>query len=90
MMERDTRLVALWMMSILAPSLYVVGLLSPLTPSAGRPGVGELAVFVAIPLVLNLAVVTMTRSRAVRVLLLAESAGIVAFTVYLLRIQDHP
>ncbi len=90
MTEREeARVVALWVMGILASVLFAVGLLSPLTPSEGSPGVGELVAFVGIPLGLLACVVLMSHNKLVRALLLLEAGVIIAFTGLLLRLHGR-
>ena len=56
-----------WVASLLVLGLYAAGLLSPLTPSYGKPGIGALLVFWILPMVLLTAPMLRARSPAVRI-----------------------
>ncbi len=82
-----TRTEVLGVANVLAPLLYGIGLISPLTPSEGRPGLGEVVVFVAIPLLVILYTVAVVRIALIRAVLLLEAGIIVGLTVLVLRVQ---
>ena len=73
--------------NLTALALFVVGLLSPLTPSEGAPSPPELLVFVAIPLAVILFTVKLVKTKLLRVLLLVEASAMAAFMGFLLNLQ---
>ena len=81
MADRDlTRTDVLWLVAILAAALYAFGLIGPLTPSEGKPGLGELVGYVGVPLGLIAGAMFLTRTWLGRVLLFCEAWVIVAVT----------
>lgn len=71
----------------MAAALYVLGLIAPLTPSEGVPELLDVLLFAALPVVLLAIGTVVARSAVLRLLLVIEAGGIVAFTLHLLRLQ---
>jgi hypothetical protein len=72
---------------LLGGMIYVVGLISPLTPSRGLPTPLALILFAGVPFGIVMAAATTSSSIFVRVILIAEALGILVFTILLLKAQ---
>jgi hypothetical protein len=70
---------------LLGGMIYVVGLISPLTPSRGLPTPLALILFAGVPF--GIVMAAATTSSFVRVILIAEALGILVFTILLLKAQ---
>jgi hypothetical protein len=66
-----------WLLNLLGGLLYGIGLLAPLTPSEGMPGVFDLLGFVGCPLALLVVSLFKSQTRVGRAISAAEIAGIV-------------
>ena len=75
--------------SAAAVGIYAVGLLSPLTPSAGVPSTAELLVFVGIPVTVLVSCIVSVRALPLRVILATEALAIMAVSSWLLRLELH-
>ena len=86
----EDRVAGLAIANVLALALFAVGVLSPLTPSEGRPEVGAIAVFAGLPVATLLISAAFTKSTTAQVLVLLEAAVFVALAAAVLGIQVGP
>jgi len=70
--------------NVFALLVFVVGLISPLTPSEGRPTLWEWLLFAMLPIALLACCVRASRSRVGAVFFGGQALAIVAFSVWLL------
>ncbi len=87
MMRRVSRATLLALADILGLGLYAVGLVSPLTPSEGRPSVQELAVFAGLPFAAWATSALMARHGIIKITCVAVAISIFALTAYLFYVQ---
>lgn len=71
----------------LAWLLYGIGLISPLTPSEGAPGILDVVIFALAPVALLTVLGRRLRNMAARIMVLLQAGAIVTFTGWLLAIQ---
>lgn len=67
--------------------LYGVGLISPLTPSEGMPGVVDVVIFVVGPVAVLIFLARRFRSMPAKITMIVQAVAIVTFTGWLLAIQ---
>ena len=68
-----------------------VGLLSPLTPSEGLPGLPEIGVFVGLPISLLALAAVLTKGRLLRVFALLQAGAVIAIATWLFgQVLDYP
>ena len=82
-----TRVIGLRGASLVAWAVYSLGLVAPLTPSEGLPGVWQLALFAGLPLLVLGIVAAFGRGRTARALAWTQLALMAGFSLRLLALQ---
>lgn len=73
--------------NMLAFAIYGIGLVSPLTPSEGLPGIGSLLTFVGLPLLLLMYAACVYSSRAAKTAVRLQALMVTSFTAWLIYLQ---
>jgi hypothetical protein len=83
----NARAIVVVALNALGCAIFIVGLLSPLTPSEGMPRLLDIAVFVAAPLLLLATAFGLSRRWPSKLLGAAEMTAILTTTTWLLWLQ---
>jgi hypothetical protein len=84
MKTESIRAIAFFLAGVIAILLFVVGLLSPLTPSEGRPSTPHLLMFLGLPLLVSGGGLYLSRKMAERLLMVVVLMIVVIFSVMVL------